>query len=272
MPDTPSPTAPQPTMMPAYPPPYGYPYTLPQPLPERPVPVGRIVPTAWLVMLVVATLAAVVMALGGALAAEVGPSPFHTVVYSNSLASSDGAWQLRDTPTETCSYAHGGLDARDATSDLLVNPCQLSRSDISNMRLSVRILPQTQLDFLLRPVLFVHTSIAISFSPTTGSFAVYAPSPGATVSNTSPVNVDLIYSGSSDQWFTDGSLSNTVIVQAQDGIYTIAVNGAQIYQGDFNGATNLPPSGSVALGAWLSSSDASTTGEAAYADFTLSTP
>jgi len=245
---------------------------LPQPLPERPVPVGRIVPTAWLVTLVVATLAAVGMAIGGGLVAEVGPSPFHTVSYSNSLVSSDGAWQLRDTPTGTCSYAHGGLDARENDSDVLEGACQLSRSGISNLRLSVRILPQTQLAFPLRPVIFVHSHIAILFQPPSGDFTIFAPSSVDVQAGMVTDPFHIIYTGSSDQWFADGVLSNTVIVQAQDGIYTIAVNGAQIYQGDFNGAANLPATGSVALGAWLAPLDASTTGEAAYADFTLSTP
>ncbi len=265
------PAASPPAAVPFYPPPFVYPYWLVPPKQEYPVPEGRVVPKIWLAVLVALTLAAVGMAFGGALSVGVSASPFHTTYYRNSLAQNDGAWQLRDTALESCSYAKGGLDARDNSADGLVSPCRLSGSNLSNLRLSVRILPQAQLDYALSPAIFVHSDVAILFAPTTGIFAVYAPAVGQTPSTTTPVETNLIYLGETDQWFSDGLLSNTVIVQVQNDIYTIAVNGAQVYHGDFNGqAVSLPASGSVALGAYPP--NVGPTGEAAYADLTIMTP
>ena len=242
--------------------PYPYPYPMLPPPPPRPAPTGKHVPTIWLVSMIALALGGIALALGGAVSLPLAPAAFGNAIYNSSLASDDGAWILTNSNQAQCQYENGALHAT-ITNDLTLAPsCELKRPNLTDMRLSVRILPQTQLtnpNSTLQAVIFVHSTtsafVAVRFA-TGGKYLVY--------SSESQLP---IYIGFTNQWHDSGAASNTVVIQTQGAIYTLGMNGVTIYQGDFNGkAERAPASGSVGLGTLDSSN------EAAYADFSLSTP
>lgn len=271
----PQPSAQVPLNSPGYPAPYpaypaptpypGYPAFAPNyptlaPPKEYPVPPARHTPLIWLIALVALTVVAVALSLGGALALPAAPAAFGTTAYHNSLATADGDWTLQNGAGAQCSYANGGLDAVVASDTGIAPVCHLNGQSVGDFRLSVVVLPQAPLNYQLEPAIFVHGTLAILFNPGAGAFAVYSdnePSP--------------LYTGYTDQWHTSDQASNMVVIQSQRGVYTIALNGAQLYQGNFGGAT-VQAVGSVALGAWVPISLGTTSAEAAYADLALTTP
>jgi hypothetical protein len=246
---------------------YAYPYPYPLPpmpaAPDAPVPPGRHTATIWLVSLVTLTVLAVAAALGGGLSQSPAPTAGGTIVYQNSLATDDGAWTRRNDSTDQCTYANGGLDAVALGEADLVPQCTLSGSNAGDLRLSVDVLPQAPLNFMQEPVIFVHGSVAILFDPLAGAFSIYDLS----------LSQRPLLTGFTDQWHTSDQATNTVVVQVQGDIYTIALNNAQIYQGDLNGsAVSLPTSGTVGLGAWQPLTLGGAPAECAFANFSLTTP
>lgn len=247
---------------PSQPYPNGYPapYPMPQapPVKVHPVPAGRIVPAVWLMTMVVLAVGSIALALVGALTQHAAPAVLGTVVYSGSLASDDGAWNLSVNTTTQCHYQNGALHATSSVDGTLTPACALNRPDTSDLRLSVTLLPQAALispSATVAAVIYIHSSVAFVFNAT-GSYAVYTPQQQYPV-----------YIGSTDQSHDSGLVGNTVVIQAQGATYTLGMNGAQIYQGDFNGAAeHFATSGKVGLGTLDSST------EAAYTDFSLTTP
>jgi hypothetical protein len=266
-------------MMPpnAYPP-YGYmPAPPPTTLRQWPVPSARHVPLIWTITLAVVTVIAVALIGLSSAVTTAAPALGGTTAYANSLANNDNAWTNPSSAQGQCAYANGGLDATTNTFNALevdrslgiigfydpVPLCTLQGQNPTDLTLSVRLLPQANLNNTLEPAIFVHSAVAIAFT-TTGEFAVL-------FHNQDDGKWDLLYQALTNQWHTAAMLSNTVVVQVRGDIYTIALNDAQIYHGDFNtNATDFPTSGTLALGAFTSG--AGDVGEAAYADFTLTTP
>jgi hypothetical protein len=254
-----------PTPAPPVAPVYAYPYPVP-PLPvapEVPVPPGPHTATIWLVSLVTLTVLAVAAALGGALLQNAAPALGGTTLYHNSLATDDGAWTRRNDSTDQCAYANGGLDAVVTGAADLVPQCTLSGSNAGDLRLSVAVLPQAPLNYQQEPAIFVHTSVAILFDPAAGAYTVYDA--GTTKQ---------LIAGFTDQWHTSDQATNTLVIQVQGDVYTIALNNVQLYQGDLEGAAaTLPTTGTVGLGAWQPNSlGAGATTECAFANLTLTTP
>jgi hypothetical protein len=210
---------------------------------------------------VVLTVVAVALALGGALATTGAPAPFATTAYHSSLASDDGMWDLQSSANGSqCTYANGGLDAVAANGDGIAPVCHLKGQSPTDFQLSVVVLPQAPLTYQLEPAIFIHSTLEFLFNPSAGAFAVYVGD------STTPLFRDY-----TDQWHTSDLASNTIVIAAQNGVYTVALNGAQLYQGDFSGAS-VPSEGTIALGAWIPLSLGSVSAEAAYADFTLTVP
>jgi hypothetical protein len=241
------------------------PYPVAPPQKVYPVPAGRAVPMIWLISLITLAVVGVGLALGGSYLVQPAPGPQSTSVYSNSLATDDGQWISTTSGQGQCQFQNGGLDVINTDGSQLAPTCTLQSADVGDLRLSVRILPQAQTNDQLAPAIFVHGSVAILFDDTTGDYAVYDP----VTSGTAP-----IATGYTDQWHTSGYTSNTVVIQVQSATYTIAINGAVVYSGDFSGAAEtLPASGAVGLGAYVTSGGTTlNAAEAIYADFSLSTP
>ena len=265
-----------------YPYPYPYPYAnvpfAPTPPRQWPVPAGRRVPLIWTVTLVIVTVVAVGLALI-APSVNVAPPQPGPVLYASNLAQDDGAWNLRTDAQGQCAYANGGLDAATnqfnasdiapSTNGLatlaaydIFPTCLLKNQSPSDLYLSVRIVPQANIAATLQPAIIVHSSTAFLFTPQGQLVIAFQPVPH---------QWQTFYEAPTNEWRTAAQSSNTIVLQIHGTIYTIALNGVQVYQGDFQGNTAyLSPTGSIALGAYTTSTQMD--GEAAYANFTLATP
>jgi hypothetical protein len=246
------------------------------PEPPAPPPPARYTPYIWMGSLIVLTMVAVLLSLLAPRVIPAAPGTGGTPVYSNSLAQDDGAWTLTSDNTGMCSYANGGLDATTSQFDdgnvgslqVTIDPptqlCTLKNQNLGDLRLGVTILPAGALNHALQPAIFIHSDVALIFG-TNGQLFVVDRS-GSTDWKQVP-DLSIL----TDEWHSADALSNRVEVQVIGSTYTIGLNGAQIYQGDFNGAAeNLTQQGFVALGAYTSSQ--ADIGEAAFSDFALSTP
>jgi hypothetical protein len=257
--------------------PYGY-APVPEPPRQWPVPAARHVPLIWTITLAAVTVMAIGLSALAPYVTPTVPAPSGTTAYANSLARNDNAWSLSNNFQGHCAYANGGLDATANTYNAnevngegltLIGSydpaalCTLQGQNPTDLRLSVRILPQANLNYTLQPAIFVHSSVALVFT-TAGEFAVL-------FRETSADQWQIIYEGPTNQWHTADMLSNTVVVQTRSDSYTIALNGAVIYHGDFGGfVTDFPASGTIALGAFTTLRGGG--GEAAFADLSLTTP
>ncbi len=246
------------------------------PEPSAPPPPARYTPFIWMASIIVVTMVAVLLSLLAPRVIPAAPGTGGTPVYSNSLAQDDGAWTLTSNNTGTCSYANGGLDATtsqfddgnagllQATIDPPTQLCTLKNQNLGDLRLGVTILPAGALNNALQPAIFIHSDVALLF--TTNGQLVVVDRSGSTDWKQVP-DLSIL----TDEWHSSDALSNKVEVQVIGNTFTIGLNGAQIYKGDFNGAAeNLTTQGFVALGAYTSSLDP--VGEAAFANFSLSTP
>jgi len=231
--------------------------------------------------LAMVTLIAVLLSVLAPRSVPAAPGTGGTPVYSNSLAQDDGSWTINSDSTGTCSYANGGLDAtttpfNDGNANSLqvtLNPptplCTLKNQNLGDLRLGVNILPAGALNNTLQPAIFIHSDVALLFT-TNGQFVVVDRSGS---SDNSSVNGgwNEDFSSITDEWHSADALSNRVEVQVIGNTFTIGLNGAQIYQGDFHGnSAQFTQQGFVALGAYTTNQ--ANVGEAAFADFTLSTP
>jgi hypothetical protein len=234
--------------------------------PESPAPTpsARYTPFIWMASLIMLAMFAALLSLLAPRVVPAAPGPGGTSVYANNLASDDDSWDLNSDSTGQCVYANGGLDA---TSNDLTPQCMLRGHDLGDLRLSVRILPAASLNNVLQPAIFIHSDVAVLFSPS-GEMVVLHRS--NTLGSDNGFWVE-DYALLTDEWHSADTLSNTVVIQVVGDIFTIGLNGAQIYQGDFGGrSANFTQQGFVALGTYPPTRISS--GEATFADFALSTP
>jgi hypothetical protein len=226
--------------------------------------------------LIVVTVIAVLLSVLSPHSIPAAPGTGGTPVYSSNLAQDDGSWTLTSDNTGTCSYANGGIDATTSQFDngfanslqVELNPptplCTLKNQNPGDLRLGVTILPAGALNNTLQPAIFIHSDVALIF--TTNGQLIVVDHSGSTDWKQSP-DLSLL----TDEWHSSDALSNRVEVQVVGNTFTVGLNGAQIYQGDFNGqAEGFTQQGFIALGAYTSSQ--ADVGEAAFADFSLSTP
>lgn len=234
--------------------------------PEKkfPVPAARLAPLIWAIVLIVLTVSSITLAVGGSFTVPRAPGSRGTVIYSNSLATDDGTWHLTKSPAGQCDYANG-LGATGSDAGQLAPVCELTKPASANLRLSVRLVPQNQLAGMQRAVIRIHGNIVFIFDAQ-GIFEVLQGDPSDTHA------ITRVFSGFCDQCHTDGFESNTVVILVDQGIYTVAVNGGQIFQQQLDVPTALPTQGDIALGTYTPSTNSSgTTSEARFADLVLAT-
>lgn len=247
-----------------------YPYAplpvMPTPPPEKqfPVPTARRTPFIWALTLTLLAVVSITLAVIGSLTVPPAPGPRGTVVYSNALATDDGAWHLGSTPAGQCDYANGNLGATGSDTNHLAPVCELMRPASTNLRLSVRLVPQNQFAGMQRAVIRIHDNVIFIFDGQ-GIFEVLQ------ADSTDLHTFHRISSGFCAQCHTDGVESNTVVILVDQGIYTVAVNGAQIFQQQLDVPISLPAQGDIALGTYTPAANTSgATSEARFADLSYS--
>ncbi len=242
--------------------PVAYPY-VPYPAPpakhDWPTPSGRAIPVIWTTVLIILTISAIGFALaGGFLTPTLTPTLGH-VVYQSTLAKDDGQW-LMDSQVGACAFENGGLHATIAVRDDIAPSCRFNQS-FSDVRVSVTILPSIILTAPLHPLIMLHGSIAFLFG-SDGAFTV--------IDTKSTTQAFIVTFASS--WHTAGIQANTIIVDVSGSVYTLAVNGVQVFQQTFADADS---SGAIALGAHsfqITAGDPPASGEAIFTDCVISTP
>ncbi len=216
------------------------PFTSPPPR-VWPVPAGKVAPLVWAVVVTLLTLGAVALAAIAPSQVVAPPPAGPSVIYASSLAQPDNAWLLHSTQGAGCSFANGGLDAvatpPAAQTGTLYALCELSGVPAGNLRVSVRIAPQAQLANTLYPAIFLHQAIAVVITPL-GVIDVFRLD-----------THQMVTSIATNEWYGYGQRANTLIVASKGSVYTIALNGDQVYQGDFGGVSEqLSFAGDLALG------------------------
>lgn len=238
----------------------------PPPLPSEklwPVPSGRLVPFFWAGALVVLTLIAIAASILAPLTAPQVPTVTGSLIYQNALSASDGHWDTSSTSEGQCAYELGGLHASTSNSNAISSACRFDQA-LSNLHLSVHILPQVDANIPLHPVIVIRSSVAFLFD-TNGAFAIldFADPARTTI---------LAQPQFTAEWHGLGAKSNLVTIHATGTTYTLGINGVQVYQATFAG-TNT--SGNIALGAHstpFTAAETDAAGEAVFTDFSLSAP
>lgn len=219
-----------------------YPYYQQPPMPAPPkvypVPPARIVPFAWAATLVIATVVAVVLAIIAPFTVTQAPAVTGSVIYQSSLRQSDSQWDLRSQDSSSCAFTENGLLVR--TRSTVAGwkvPCLLTTPIPQNFRLSVGIASQNLLDVPLSGVLAISQSLVVLFDGS-GDYRIYRYQPPTDEYVT-------IASDSTNNWHPISDSGNTLIIGAQNGIFSIAINGIQVYQDAFP----QDATGEIALGA-----------------------
>jgi hypothetical protein len=245
----------------------GQTYTMPQtatPPAEKPAPAGRAATVAWAIGLIVLVVGATALAVGARASNTPPPPALSNVFYASSLTGDDGKWTQSASGATTCSFTSGGLDVTASADASLAyyDSCQLTGVPDGDLRVSVRIASAAAISGQFAPVIFLHNAVAFVFSAT-GSIDVEA----LQGYQTSPISVSILIPST---WHGSGELPNDVVIANQGSIYTMAVNGAMIYQGDFGGHAELfSNGGALALGVEGFPGEAA---EALYTDLSVTTP
>lgn len=265
------PVPPIPTQPPAGPPP-GYPfypgyagYTYPampffSPAPAEKIhaaPSGRHMPLVWTIALVALAALAIGISFLGSATATLIPPPSGAPLYSSTLAQDDGAWQLRNDTYGACAFQANVLHAEAPLGSGLTELCALRTVSLSDVRVSVRVLPGSS---SLAAAVFARDSLAVIFQ-SSGAWELIDLASQQPLQN-----------GVAANWRENSDAGNLIDVIIQGTTYTLGVNGVQEFSGDLTPlemGSVVPAGGLVGLSSFGTRlSD----GVADYVDFQVGAP